>query len=138
VAKHGESVGAWLQGAAAGLSPEAEVALFERALTALWRRARLTLGELTLSAIVDRVLATATARHPLLAGVHMEGDRPSCDELRRGAAGLPHGLLREAIRGVLEDWLTVVGNLTGEILTPALHEALYHVTPTAPEGEEKP
>jgi hypothetical protein len=138
VADHGECVDTWLERTAAGLSPEQEVALLERALAALWSRARRTLGELTLATIVDRVLTSAAVAHPIVAGMRMEANRVSCDELRRRAATLPDGATRAAIRDLLVEWLTVVGNLTAEIMTPALHDALRDVPPLAPDVEETP
>ena len=105
---------------------------------ALWHRARRTLGELTLVTIVDRVLGTAAGKHPVVAAVRLQAGELSWDELRTRAASLPDGLAREALRELLVDWLTVVGNLTAEILTPALHETLRKVTLHAVEGEETP
>ena len=58
-ADHGAYVHAWLARAAprAGAIPAAGwIGLIERAMGALWRRAHRTLGEVTLAAIVDRVL----------------------------------------------------------------------------------
>lgn len=123
-ATHAQLVEEWWAKRAQGLSPPRAVALFDLALSALWRRARRTLGEVTLSAIVDRVLATATEIHPLLTGIRLDHGRISSEELRRRAAELSADAMRSAFCMVLIDWLTVVGNLTAEILTPSLHEAL--------------
>lgn len=109
------------------------MALFDLALSALWRRARRTLGEVTLSAIVDRVLGTTSEIHPLLTGIRLDHGRISSEELRRRAADLSSDAMRAAFCTVLTEWLTVVGNLTAEILSPALHEALSLVE----LGEEK-
>jgi hypothetical protein len=125
--QHAELVDAWLERTAARLSPVQQIALFERALAALWERARQTLGELTLTAIVERVLSTATEKHPILAGARLDAGAVSCEVLRRDAEALSGADAREALRCVLVEWLTVVGNLTAEILTPALHEALSKV-----------
>jgi hypothetical protein len=59
-ADHVGHVDAWLDGAAKTLTSAQLITLFEQALGALWRRTEVTLGEVTLTAIVDRVLYTAS------------------------------------------------------------------------------
>jgi hypothetical protein len=44
--------------------------------------------------------------------------------------------LREAIQFVLVELLTVVGNLTAEILTPALHSELSNITVKDSPGKQ--
>src|SRR5579859_4953152 len=129
---HARFVTEWWAERAPGLSPAGMVALFDLALSALWRRARRTLGEVTLGAIVERVLATSSELHPLLAGVRYDHGRISSEELRRHATELSEEALRTAFSAVLADWLTVIGNLTAEILTPALRATLSEI----PRGEK--
>lgn len=124
---HAARVNAWLVARMADLSLPERRRLFEHALTALWRRASRTLGEVTLGAILDRVLYTAIEKYPLLATLDLQGDgirwanRPPTAE-QVGDADL------EAGRFVLVELLTVLGILTGDILTPALHAELATVT----------
>ena len=68
-ANHAAYVAAWWTEAARGLPPALLISLFERATSALWRRAEVTLGEVTLTAIVDRVLYTASETYPFLSDV---------------------------------------------------------------------
>jgi len=56
-------VDAWMEHAA-GLPAARLVDLFDLGFAAMWRRAHLTLGEVTLTAIVDRVLYSAAERFP--------------------------------------------------------------------------
>jgi hypothetical protein len=126
---HARFVEKWWVERAEGLAPLATVALFDVALSALWQRARRSLGEVTLSAIVERVLLTASELHPLLAGIRLDHGRISTEELRRRATDFSGDAMRTAFCVVLTSWLTVVGNLTAEILTPALRDALSAVTP---------
>jgi hypothetical protein len=98
--------------------------LFERALGRLWDRARQTLGDVTLTAIVDRVLYTATERFPLLVALKIEGNAFRWDERERAR---DKDVVAESMRFVLVELLTVLGNLTAEILTPALHSDLSSV-----------
>jgi hypothetical protein len=130
---HARFIATWWAERASGQTPAEMVELFDLALSTLWQRARRTLGEVTLTAIVDRVLATTAELHPFLAAIRLDRGRVSSEDLRRGAAEFSEETLQRAFCAVLTDWLTVVGNLTAEILTPALHEAL-----TAIAREEKP
>ena len=126
LASHTECVDAWMARATtAGISSEGQVALFERAFKAVWAQAYQTLGETTLTAIVDRVLTTSTARFPLLAQIQVEHSGITCGPLNGKGTSRPAG---EALRFTLIELLRVLGSVTGEILTPSLHAALADVT----------
>src|SRR5687768_4610156 len=62
-------VDAWIKRAAKGRPGRELVQSFQRAFDALWRRAHVTLGEVTLMAILDRVLHNATERFPELSSL---------------------------------------------------------------------
>jgi hypothetical protein len=139
-ADHAAYVKAWLDRAAKAktLPPAQLVTLFERALGALWRRAEVTLGEVTLTAIVDRVLYTASETHPFLSTLKVEKAGTVVDGFLR--LGAHHPNLLEAVRLVLVEFLTVLGHLTDEILTPALHAELSKVSlpgPGAAKGNDR-
>lgn len=118
-----------MERAAKDLPPERLIQVFELGFAALWRRAHQTLGDVTLVAIVDRVLFTAAERFPDFGLLKIEADRLQCEELRERARSLEHDHLAAGIRFVLVEFLTVLGNLTAEILTPALHSELSNVAP---------
>jgi hypothetical protein len=123
--EHEICVEAWLEEQAGGLSTAQLVRLFDRALRALWQRTERPLGDVTLRAIADRVLHTAsppTTRATLRLG-------PDGIELVHGA-GSPEELI-EVVRVFLVEFLTVLGNLTADILTPALHQELRGVVASA-------
>ena len=132
-ANHAAHVEAWLEGAAKTLPRTQLVTLFERALVALWGRAEVTLGEVTLTAIVDRVLYTASETYPYLSTLKVEKTGASFDEFRQ--QGAQHANLPEAIRLALVEFLTVLGHLTDEILTPALHAELSKVSLEVPRAK---
>ena len=67
--EHQAAVAAWTQARIRDAFASALLAAFEAAFGALWRRSYLVLGEVTLVAILDRVLTTATECYPLLADV---------------------------------------------------------------------
>jgi hypothetical protein len=137
---HSASVDAWMQRAATDTRPEQLIQAFERGFAALWKRAQLTLGDVTLTAIVDRVLWNAAERYPFLSTLEVDTNGLQCRELRPNA---PQDRLAEGIRFVLLEFLTVLGTLTAEILTPALHAALSDVALEAsgaaqPKSEGEP
>ncbi len=129
--EHEVAVAAWFERVVRGRSIERVIQAFERAFAALWERSHLTLGEVTLMAITDRVLHNTTEQYPILAAIELTTSglhcvRPTdparCDELST------------AISFVLVEFLTVLGNLTAQILSPALWLALANV----PVVEEVP
>ncbi|MET0591844.1 MAG: hypothetical protein ABW133_04040 [Polyangiaceae bacterium] len=123
---HAEYVDAWWTLAAQGLPPARVVALFERALRALWDRSHVTLGVVTLAAIVDRVLYVASENYPALATLKVDEQGIHFDAFRQAESDGP-GDITEGAQFVLMEFLTVLGHLTDEILTPALHEELSNV-----------
>jgi hypothetical protein len=143
---HADRVDRWLGQAAKGLSGERRLLLFERAMEALWRRAHVTLGEVTLGAVTERVFYFAAEKFPFLAPLRVEPDGVHFEELRK-SLDPSNGQATEAFRFVLVEWLTILGNLTDDI-TPALHSALSkvavtgeknsHGPPRSQEGEETP
>jgi len=83
----------------------------------------------TLTAIAERVLHNASERFSLLWSLKIEPTRGiQCRELSDRIGSVEPAELREAIRFVLVELLTVLGNLTAEILTPALHAEISKVT----------
>jgi hypothetical protein len=120
---HGACVTAWMV-AADGAPSEQLVEVFARDFGRLWGRAQRTLGEVTLTAIADRVLHNAAARHDVLAPLQLDDGGIKFHELRARAAQVPREQIAEGIRFFLVEFLTVLGNLTADILTPCLHAEL--------------
>lgn len=121
---HAACVEAWRTGVGGDLPAASLLEVFELAFRAVWRRAGVTLGDVTLTAIGDRVLFYAGERYPLLAALRLEPDGVSCEDLARDAESLDAAELDEALQFVLVELLTVLGRITGDVLTPALHAEL--------------
>ena len=117
-------VDAWAERAARGLPADLLVQAFQGAFDALWRRAQLTRGDVTLMAIVDRVLYNAAERYQELSSLTVEPAGLRTQALRDRADGVNVDELLQGIRFVLVEFLTVLGSLTAEILTRALHAEL--------------
>ncbi len=125
---HAAFVDAWLAKRAQKLGADDLLALFDVANRALWARARSTLGEVTLMAIAERVLFIAAEKHPFLSVLTAdatEGYR--CAHLASQADTMKSEDLVRGLRFVLVEHLSVIGNLTAEILTTELHAELQLV-----------
>lgn len=121
---HAACVEEWRRHLGDDLDAAALIGRFERAYRVLWQRAQLTLGDVTLIAIGDRVLHDAVEKYPILRGIRLDESGISCDELERGVATLEMADLERAVRAVLVELLSVLGRLTAGVLTPPLHAAL--------------
>jgi len=129
--QHAACVDAFLKRPAKDLSPEVLLQLFEAVLSALWARTTTTLGEITLTAIAERVLYNASEKFPLFSSLHVEPTGGiQFRELHKRIGSVHKPELMEGIRFVLVEFLTVLGNLTAEILTPELHSELNNVATT--------
>ena len=124
---HRNHVNVWMQQAGEGLSSDQLLDLFEQAMRRLWNQASLTLGDITLIAVVDRVLFYAAERFPPFESIKVEPPGIDCRELRKNQDFGDDRELEDAIKFVLIEFLIVVGNLTAGILSPALHAELSKV-----------
>jgi hypothetical protein len=131
---HGDCVDSWMERATNGLPPDRQLQAFDGGFAVLWNRANRTLADVTLMAILDRVLHVAAEQYPFLCELKVEANGLCCRHMHAHADGLDRAQLVAGIRFVLVEFLTVLGNLTAEILTPALHSELLKVAP----GEEGP
>jgi len=136
--EHSACVDAWLERVAKDLPATRLLQVFEHGFAAVWRRAHQTLGDVTLTAIVDRVLYTAADNFPFLSALKIEPTGLQSQGIYEHAASLHRDQLAGGLRFVLVEFLTVLGNLTADILTPALHAELMKCVPEkrGPDEEE--
>ena len=132
------AVDAWLSRVGEAHSSEDLLRSFEAAFRVLWDRTHTTLGEVTLSAIADRVLRTASEKFSVLGALRLHPDGGvDFDELSGHAAALSRTELLPGVRFVLTEFLTVLGTLTAEILTDELHAELLRVGGGPRRGAKK-
>jgi hypothetical protein len=125
---HAAFVNAWLEHLTKTLPQELRLEIFEASLSALWNCTRMTLGDVTLMAIMDRVLYNAAEKFPFFSALKVEPNRGfQGQDLRERLASISDPELMDGIRYVLVEFLTVIGNLTADILTPELHSELSKV-----------
>jgi hypothetical protein len=120
---HAAFIEGWMARAGApNLPPTALVALCDRALGAIWQRARLPLGDITLDAIANRVLQIAQEKYAFLAESRRDSTGISLKALgaQNTHPAVQTAELREGVCFLLIEFLNVIGTVTGEILTPGL------------------
>jgi hypothetical protein len=120
---HENVVDQWLM-RANGSSTERLLDLLEASLRLIWSRARRTLGDRTLGAVVGRVLYTSTEAYPFLGSLRIVTGGIRFDDLRAEINSVAPPELLRAVRFVVTELLDVLGHLTAGILTPALHAEL--------------
>jgi len=124
---HSSHVNNWVGTAAKGLSSGELLQLSEMAMAALWFRAYLTLGELTVVAITDRVLAASAENFPPFQALKASPKGIDWRELHNQCEGLTERELTAGVHFLISEFIGVVGNLTAEILKPALQAELLKV-----------
>lgn len=142
---HTACVRDWLARSAVNLSTAQQLTLLDHGFTAVWNKAHQTLGAITLTAVVDRVLSTSAKDFPQLAQTRADFSGISFEALYSNGSTPDQSVA--ALRFTLIELLRVLGAITAEILTPSLHAALAEVTmpsestpstATAPAREEAP
>ncbi|MBN1239082.1 MAG: hypothetical protein JXB36_11305 [Gammaproteobacteria bacterium] len=121
---HTACVNAWMDLVDRGQPADALLSAFDRGFKALWRRTSQTLADVTLVAITERVLYAAAERYPFIGLLDVDETGLRSQALHKRVGQLKREELDEGIRFVLIEFLTILGNLTAEILTPALHSEL--------------
>jgi len=135
---HRARIDAWMAFAVKDAPSQRLLEAFGQAFNAVWRRARVPLGDVTLMAILDRVLHNGVERFPLLSLLEMDETGVRSDKLRERVDSLPRDQIQEGLRFILSEFLTVLGNLTAEVLTPALHSELSKIASGAAVPGEAP
>jgi len=120
---HHAVVSAWFA-RARDLSDDALVDSAEAVLHDLWARAVGALGDVTVGAVLRRVVVHSVERHPLLRPVTVGAIGPRLSGLRSPSPPAAEGATAEALAALLVETLFVLGYMTADVLTPALHDVL--------------
>lgn len=132
--RHAPCVDQWLARLPDDADAATVVTCAARALVALWTRANGTLGDVTMTVILRRVLHTSVARFPSLAPLSLQADRKLLHDVdATPVMDADANELRAAARFMVHELLSVTGTLTGDVLTPTLHAELARApVPTRP------
>lgn len=124
---HQAHVAQWINRTAADLSREQLLVLLENAMNALWLRSEAMLGEATLTAIMKRILYYTTQKYPFFEEIQVQSDGIDCRQIGVKEPDSDREL-QEGIEFMLVEFLTVIGNLTAEVISSALHADLSAVS----------
>ncbi len=122
------AVSEWLTEAAKDLPQERLLVLFEKAVDALWRRARWSIGAVSLIAIVDRAITIGAGHWPLLSLLHVDASGVYFQDLGKHIETASVGEVVFGMQVLLAEILAIIGALTSDMLTPVLQQALARVT----------
>lgn len=120
---HANVVSTWLRRIPKEATITQVVDYLDLTCAALWRQGHTTISEVVLSAIMDRVLVNAHDRFPWLA-LRLEASGLRFDELRRTSGRITRGQITDAAQFIVADFISILGHMTGEILSPGLHKVL--------------
>jgi hypothetical protein len=126
---HSKHVDKWIKDVGKRLPPEQLMQLFEQTMGALWNRTHRTLGGVTLGAVTDRVLVHASEKFAPFESIKVDTEAIEFRALREQPGVFDdRDALAEGIRFVIAEFISVIGSLTGDLLTPGLYEVLSKIT----------
>jgi len=125
---HEKQVRIWETENAKGLSKEQLVPLFAKAILAVEKRSLVTLSSVTVMVVADRAIHESKEKHPILANIKIDPNGMDFSELLKMNNSQVAEEACDALRYLLMEYLMVLGNITAQILTTALHRELMMVT----------
>lgn len=125
---HAEYVAAWMERAAKDASVTSLLLMFEGAWSSLCRRAESAVGQVVLESISELVLSKSVEQHRFLSPLKLEGNGVSSKLISKSAGAMEKRELQEGLCFMLAELLTVIGDLTDQVLTPGLYDELSRIT----------
>jgi hypothetical protein len=130
---HQQCVSSWLEARGARDADNTRITkLLLIGLRAIWDRARPSLGEVTLAAIVQRAIHTAEQRHPELAQLGLRVSERGVIDVATPSA--PRVDLHDAVTAALVELMSTISRLTADALSAALRAALSSTTIEEPRA----
>ena len=125
---HSNKVRDWIESVTPGLSPPELIELFEFTITKLWSRSCIMIGDVTLLAILDRVLASFTETHKISFPLSIDSAGIRWDNLRKSGAKLKPDEIILALTYFATEFIAIAGSITGDLLSGPLHKELETIT----------
>lgn len=117
----------WIEIHLKGLSSAQIAPIFNAAIQAVLNRTLVTLSEVTLNAVLDRVVSQCQKKHPRLTGLRVESFQISSEGLSHPTSEDLAEVI-EAYRFLLIELLTILENLTAGIIMEPLYRELSMVS----------
>ena len=121
---HYQRVDQWVENALRKLERDDFLFAFDHAFDCIWQVATLTLGEVTMQAVSERAVYVAMGRFPWLSPLEEDGGGIYLSQVLRSIEDISDKELQQGLRFMLGELLTVLGNLSAEIITSKLHACL--------------
>lgn len=125
---HKDLVNLWEEENIKGLRAEQIIKIFECAILAVERRCLDTLSSITVQVVLDRILHKGFEKFPILSTVTVGPTGLNLSSLNHKSENYNTEEIIEALRYLLVGFLTIIGNITSEVLTSPLHKELMKVT----------
>jgi hypothetical protein len=109
----------------------------ETMLTRLYGKAQVSVSDITLKAILDRVLHNSSSLYPLLSAIRIENSGLNFDELNINLRLYTEAEVKAAFHYLMTEFMFIIGKLTGEQLTPLLHKEIMNGTGPINKKEER-
>ena len=136
---HAKYVNTWMARATKGRPAASVLEQFEGAWGRLWRRSESAVGEIVLVSIAEMIRSNGADRYPFLSPLKLGTADVSCNMLLQAKPALEKSELQEGLGFLLSEFVTVVGDLTDQIISPGLYQELSRITleSMAPQDEKR-
>ncbi len=124
--QHELKVNAWID-QVSSLPADRLIILYRNTFQVIYKRAVVTLSEVTIEAILDRVVHKIQQRFPFLAQVKIDSKTKPLEVLFSELTDKKPTEMTEVFKFFLIELLTILGNLTAGILTPPLYKELAKI-----------
>jgi hypothetical protein len=121
---HSSAVEGWMTCLPKDLKKQALVELFTSSFKRVLAKASVSISAVTLNPILDRVLYNSSEQFPLLATVKIDKEGLNFADLEKSLKKYDDKQIKRAFHYLITEFFYVIGNLTGEQLTPLLHKEL--------------
>ncbi len=118
----------WIERSTAQISEKAMIILVGRTLQKMLVAIHYSVSEVTLAAVLDRVLYNSSEQHSVLKGIKANGIKLNF----AGLKNVRNENMQDAFHYLITEFIYIIGNLTAERLTPVLYQVLEHAKVTAP------
>lgn len=125
---HKELITFWVEQNTKGLRNEQLVHLYGSAFGAIERRCLATLSSVTINVVINRVLHLGLKKYPFFSLLTIEASGLSFKGLMAKKENYKTEELRDGLSYLLAEFLTVIGNITSDVLSESLHKELKKVT----------
>ena len=125
--EHAKKVDEWISKSVVGLNHADQAQVFASAILALENRILLTLSSITWKAILERALFQSSERYPLLSEIKIETHGISIVGILPNLQSEQTNQLIDSFRFFIIEIITIVGNLTAEVLSEPLYRVLSKI-----------